>query len=107
MDAYSQYFDSVISNRNKGFFGTFLIENSCLECKNKNEYYESFYYITLDFDQRKEEKNTIIEEYLKKGCEDTINIYKHCPNCKMVTKHIEKKSIYKYPCRLVILIKNK
>ena len=106
LDAYSQYFDSVISNRNKGFFGTFHIENSCLECKNKNEYYESFYYITLDFDQRKEEKNTIIEEYLKKGCEDTINIYKHCPFCKKATKHIEKKSIYKYPCRLVILIKN-
>lgn len=108
LDAYSNYFDSVISNRNKGFFGTYLIENTCLEqnCKIKNEYYESFYYITLDFDQRKEENTSYIKNYLEKGCEDSINIYMHCPNCKRVTKHKEIKSIYKYPCRLIIFIKN-
>ena len=106
LNAYSQYFDSVISNRNKGFFGTYLIENYCLECKNKYSYYESFYYITLDFDQKKEGIDTSIGKYLEKGCEDTINIYKHCPKCRKVTKNEENKSIYKYPCRLVILIKN-
>ena len=106
LDAYSNFFNSVISNRNKGFFGTFLIEDTCLDCKIKSQYYESFYYITLDFDQRKEEKVPNIGNYLKKGCEDNINVYKRCSKCKKATKHSETKSIYKYPCRLVILIKN-
>ena len=37
---------------------------------------------------------------------DKITIYKFCKECQEVTKQIETKSILKFPCRLVILIKN-
>jgi DNA-directed RNA polymerase subunit RPC12/RpoP len=107
LKAYTDFFDSVISNKNKGFFGTYQYENICSSCKNKFEYYESFYYITLDFDDKKMDKKEIkISDYLEHNNDDAIKVYKYCPNCKKATEQKEIKSIYKCPCRLVILIKN-
>ena len=106
LKAYRSYFDSVISNTNKGFFGTYQFENTCSECKKIFKYYESFYYINLDLDDGKINKNDFkIGEYLQPN-KDVITVYKHCPDCKKATKQVEVKSIYKCPCRLVILIKN-
>ena len=101
--AYDQYFNSIISNKNKGLYGTFEIKDICQNCDETSYYFESFYYITLDLDSTEGSIN--ISDIFEDNKDEIIK-YKYCQNCKNITKHNEIKSIYKYPCRLVILIKN-
>ena len=102
---YNQYFNSIISAKNKGLYGTYEIKDQCKNCEEINYYYESFYYITLDIDSS---DNEILITDIFENNKDKITRYKFCHNhnCKNITKHEEIKSIYRFPCRLVILIKN-
>ena len=100
---YNNYFNSVISDKERGLYGKYEIQNICNQCKNIHYYFESFYYITLDLDSTKEEVES--SSFLNKNI-DKITIYKFCKECKEVTKQTEIKSILELPCRLVILIKN-
>ena len=100
---YNQNFNSFISDKNKGLYGTYEIKDYCKNCEDINYYFESFYYITLDLDSVQDE-TSIIDIFGNN--KDEITCYKFCHNCKNMTEHKEIKSIYKFPCRLVILIKN-
>ena len=102
-DAYNHYFNSIISDKNRGLYGTFEIKDTCQNCEEINYYFESFYYITLDLDST--EGQLFIDLFFKKNKDEIIK-YKYCQKCQSITKHKEIKSIYKFPCRLIILIKN-
>ena len=104
-DSYQKYFKSVLSKKDKGLFGTFKIEDKCnnKNCNKIRYYCESFYYITIDVDAAKGEVN--ISSLFDPNRENIIT-YKYCQYCKQTTEHQETKSIYEFPNRLVLLIKN-
>ena len=104
-EAYSKYFKSVLSKKDKGLFGTFEIADKCNDdkCKKIRYYFESFYYITIDVDAAKSEVNIL--ELLEENKENIIS-NKYCQYCKKTTEHQETKSIKEFPKRLVLLIKN-
>lgn len=99
---YREYFHSVISKKNKGFFGTYEIEDICEGCNKRKYFFESFYFITLDFDVSHTEKiKDLLENYKKE-----IKVNKYCTECKEIKKHSEFKTILELPYHLVILINN-
>lgn len=104
-DYYQKHFKSILSTKEKGFFGTFIIEDKCnnKNCNKIRYYFESFYYITIDLDAAKGE----VSIFGLFGANKEIFITnKYCQSCKQTTEHQETKSIYEYPNRLVLLIKN-
>ena len=104
-DLFNQYFGSIISDKDKGLFGIYELQDICLKCKKTNFSFESFYYIILDLDAPEKSKKEVYFSIIEKG-KFEIKTYKFCENCKNITEHYSIKSILKFPCRLVVLIKN-
>ena len=99
---YNLNFNSIISDKKRGLYGTYQIQNYCKNCKETNYYFESFYYITIDLDSA--ESDIKIKDYLDN--KDIIKTYKFCQNCKNITEQTETKIIFRFPCRLIIFLKN-
>ena len=93
---------SIISDKNKGLIGINEIKVTCLKCRKYNSYLEMCYYIIIDLDAAEKPVDFSIFE------EENIEIktYKFCEDCQTMSEHIKSKRIIKFPCRLVVLVKN-